>query len=165
MLEMDGVISSPCFYLSEFFEHRNTEYQDRLLAVSEEDAWTEWCIFFLDAVATQAKENHRKANGIYELYQTTLEFLMKTVRTDNAANVAPHLFRMAIFPASVFTKEAGLNQSTAKRVVRSLKEAGGYRRDCWVHRLLNVRIIIACLPPFCISYVLEPYHRHHHMSR
>lgn len=124
MLEMDGVISSPCFYLSEFFEHRNTEYQDRLLAVSEEDAWTEWCIFFLDAVATQAKENHRKANGIYELYQTTLEFLMKTVRTDNAATVAPHLFRMAIFSASVFTKEAGLNQSTAKRVVRSLKEAG-----------------------------------------
>lgn len=54
MLEMDGVISCPCFYLSEFFERRNTEYQDRLLAVSEKDAWTEWCIFFLDAAATQA---------------------------------------------------------------------------------------------------------------
>jgi len=124
MLEMDGVISSPCFYLSEFFEHRNTEYQDRLLAVSGEDAWTEWCIFFLDAVATQAKENHSKANGIFRLYQETLDFLMTTVRTDNAAAIAPHLFRMAIFPASIFTRDAGLNQSTAKRVVRSLKEAG-----------------------------------------
>lgn len=124
MLEMDGVISSPCFYLSEFFEHRNTEYQDRLLAVSEKDAWTEWCIFFLDAVATQAKENHKKASGIHKLYQATLDFLMKTVRTDRAATIAPHLFRMAIFPTSIFTREAGLNQSTAKRVVRSLKEAG-----------------------------------------
>jgi Fic family protein len=124
MLEMDGVISSPCFYLSEFFEHRTTEYQDRLLAVSEEDAWTEWCIFFLDAVATQAKENNRKANGIYSLYKNTLDFLMTTVRSDNAATIAPHLFRMAIFPASIFTKEAGLNQSTAKRLVRSLKKAG-----------------------------------------
>ena len=82
------------------------------------------CLTMRRSRLQREKENHRKANGIYELYQTTLEFLMKTVRTDNAATVAPHLFRMAIFSASVFTKEAGLNQSTAKRVVRSLKEAG-----------------------------------------
>ena len=32
MLCGSGIITSPCFYLSEFFEHRNAEYQDRLLA-------------------------------------------------------------------------------------------------------------------------------------
>ena len=71
-----------------------------------------------------SQENNRKANGIYSLYKNTLDFLMTTVRSDNAATIAPHLFRMAIFPASIFTKEAGLNQSTAKRLVRSLKKAG-----------------------------------------
>lgn len=54
----------------------------------------------------------------------TLEFLMTTVRSDKAVAIAPYLFRMGFFPASIFTKEAGLSQSTAKRLVRSLKEAG-----------------------------------------
>lgn len=124
MLEMDNVISSPCFYLSEFFEHRTTEYQDRMLAVSERGEWSEWCIFFLDAVATQAKENGRKAKGIFDLYESTLDFLMKTVRIDSAARVAPHLFRMAIFPTTVLTDQAGLTKSTAKRLVKALKDAG-----------------------------------------
>ena len=60
MLYIDGLISHPCLYLSEFFEHRNSEYQDRLLAVSSDDRWTDWCIFFLSAIETQAKENESR---------------------------------------------------------------------------------------------------------
>jgi Fic family protein len=122
MLEMDEVISGPCFYLSEFFEHKNTEYQDRLLAVSESNEWTEWCIFFLDAVATQAKENNRKANGVYELYKRVTEYLANTVRSDNAVKIAPHLFSMPIFPTTIFTNYAGLTPTTAKRVINALKQ-------------------------------------------
>ena len=122
MLEMDEVISGPCFYLSEFFEHKNTEYQDRLLAVSESNEWTEWCIFFLDAVATQAKENNRKANGVYELYKRVTEYLANTVRSDSAVKIAPHLFSMPIFPTTIFTNYAGLTPTTAKRVINALKQ-------------------------------------------
>ena len=123
MLELDGVISSPCFYLREFFEHRNTEYQDKLLAVSESDAWTDWCVFFLDAVATQAKENGKKASGIYSLYKETLDFIMSEVRSDNAARITPHLFKMAIFPSSIFTRDAGLSEGTARRLIKALKSS------------------------------------------
>ena len=48
---------------------------------------------------------------------------MDNVRSDSAARIAPHLFRMAIFPTTVFTKDAGLSQSTAKRVIGALKDA------------------------------------------
>lgn len=122
MLEMDGVISSPCFYLSEFFEQRNTEYQDRLLAVSESNSWTEWCVFFLNAVCVQAKENYAKASGIYKLYEETRDFLLDSFQSSNAAKVLPHLFKMAIFPTTIFTKEAGLSVSTAKRLIGTLKK-------------------------------------------
>lgn len=124
MLQMDGVISKPCFYLSEFFAHRNTEYQDKLLEVSKSDAWTEWCVFFLDAIATQAKVNHRKANEIFNLYNRTVEFILRVVRAESATLVAPHLFSRAIFPSTLFTREAGLSSSTAKRLVKALKESG-----------------------------------------
>lgn len=69
MLCAEGVMSSPCFYMSEFFEHRNNEYQDRLLAVSSDGDWTGWCSFFLEAVAAQARENLGKAKQINLLYR------------------------------------------------------------------------------------------------
>ena len=121
MLAMDKVIANPCFYLSEFFEHKNTEYQDMLLLLSEQDAWTEWCVFFLDAVASQAKENGLKARGIFNLYENTLDFIMNVVRSDNAARITPHLFRMAIFPSSIFTKDAGLSEGTSRRLIKALR--------------------------------------------
>ncbi len=122
MFTIDGIIANPCFYLSEFFEHRNTEYQDMLLAVSERDAWTEWCVFFLDAVASQAKENALKARGIFNLYENTLDFIMSAVRSDNAARVTPFLFKMAVFPSSTFTKDAGLSEGTSRRLIKALKD-------------------------------------------
>jgi Fic family protein len=124
MLNMYGIISSPCFYLSDFFEHRNTEYQDRLLAVSETDSWTDWCVFFLDAVYVQARENNAKANGIYSLYNEILSFLLDTVRSDNAHKVVPYLFGKPLFPSTIFTKEAGLSSGTAKRLISALKDSG-----------------------------------------
>ena len=121
MLYSDGVISSPCLYLSEFFEHRNAEYQDRLLAVSAQDAWTDWCIFFLNAIETQATENLRKAQSIYDLYRSVLLTVTKSVRSDKIDEAVACLFRSAIFRANIFTKEAALSETTARRFITILK--------------------------------------------
>ncbi|MBR3313790.1 MAG: hypothetical protein IKG18_06600 [Atopobiaceae bacterium] len=93
-----------------------------LLLVSKKDAWTEWCIFFLDAVTNQAKENGIIASGIFKLYEETLDFIMSVARSDNAARVTPHLFRMAIFPSNIFTRDAGLSESTSRRLIKALKK-------------------------------------------
>lgn len=124
MLYSDGIIKHPCLYLSEFFEHRNDEYQDRLLAVSRDEAWTEWCEFFLAAIETQAKENHEKAQSIYGLYKDVL--LESTIKSKSpeVPEAVACLFRRAIFPSSIFTKSAGMNESTARRFIASLKESG-----------------------------------------
>lgn len=44
------LIQSPMFYISAFFEARRDEYCDKLLAVSKDDDWTGWCVFFLNTV-------------------------------------------------------------------------------------------------------------------
>ena len=127
MLCESGIITSPCFYLSEFFEHRNAEYQDRLLAVSRDDEWTEWCIFFLHAVETQARENLAKARGIHSLYQEVLLEVASSTKSAGVEEAVKCLFRSAIFPANVFTRVAGMNESAARRLVAALKEKGRIR--------------------------------------
>ena len=124
MLSSNGVITDPCFYLSEFFEHRNDEYQDRLLAVSSDDAWTEWCVFFLKAIETQARENLNKANKIYSLYQDVLLEAVASTKSKGVEEAINCLFRSAIFPGNIFVKQAGMNESAARRLVATLKEKG-----------------------------------------
>ena len=64
-----GLIRSPMFYISAYFETRRDAYNDGLLAVSRDDDWTGWCQFFLEAVRVQAQDNLKKAQGIIDLYE------------------------------------------------------------------------------------------------
>lgn len=124
MLYSDGVISSPCLYLSEFFEHRNSEYQDRLLAVSSRDAWTEWCMFFLGAIETQAVENLSKARAIHGLYRDTLLRVTKKIHAEETDDAISCLFRSAIFQSNIFIKQAHMSETTSRRLISFLKNEG-----------------------------------------
>lgn len=124
MLSSNKVITHPCFYLSEFFEHRNDEYQDKLLAVSRDNDWTEWCIFFLKAIETQAKENLNKAHKIYSLYKDVLVEALASTKSDGAKEAVNCLFRSAIFPGNTFVKQAKMNESASRRLIATLKEKG-----------------------------------------
>ncbi|MEG2260228.1 MAG: Fic family protein [Eggerthellaceae bacterium] len=124
MLCDSGLISHPCFYLSEFFEHRNVEYQDRLLAVSKNDDWTQWCAFFLSAIETQATDNNEKAKRIFKLYEKVRSELADKSNSGSAGKAVDTLFRSAIFPANVFTSIAGVGPKTGRRLLNLLKEMG-----------------------------------------
>ena len=70
-----GILTRPTFYISEFFENNRDEYYERLRAVSRDGAWTEWCVFFLRAVQSQAEVNQTKAQAILKLYQDKKEWI------------------------------------------------------------------------------------------
>lgn len=124
MLCQERLMSHPCFYLSEFFEHRNSEYQDRLLAVSRDGAWTEWCEFFLGAMAHQARENHEKAEMIYSLFERTRARLIELTSSAYSDKVVTALFRAAIFQTTRVIKDSSVNPKTARRLLAALKEDG-----------------------------------------
>ena len=124
ILYTNKIISYPSFYLSEFFEHRNQEYQDRLLAVSRDNDWTGWCKFFLCAIETQAIINKKKANKIYELRKEVLEKLFNTTKSANVTKVVDALFRQPIFSSSEITHSDGVNARTGKRLINDLAELG-----------------------------------------
>lgn len=124
MMKAEGLIGDPCFYLSEFFEHRNTEYQDRLLAVSRDDAWTEWCVFFLQAIATQALENNEKARSIFSLYEGTRALLVQETGSKSVDAIVNELFRAPIFSAKAITKNPDVGEKTAQRILRTMKQLG-----------------------------------------
>lgn len=124
MLCAEGVMSLSCFYMSEFFEHRNNEYQDRLLAVSSDGDWTGWCSFFLEAVAAQARENLGKAKRINLLYRDVRMGLVEESHSAFAEKAADALFSRPIFSARDFASEEGVKPKTARRLLGTLEEMG-----------------------------------------
>lgn len=62
-----GLLPGPYLYPSAYFNERRETYLDRLLAVSQEGAWTEWVEFFLDGIATQSREAYSVARELLAL--------------------------------------------------------------------------------------------------
>lgn len=127
MLRQDGLLSRPCFFLSEFFEKRNDEYQDRLRAVSASDDWTGWCLFFLRAVRDQARDNYSRASGIYTLNQSVKSDLSMRSGSAYVGPVVDRLFQSSIFSASDFSNIDEVNAQTARRLLKTLEEMGVIR--------------------------------------
>lgn len=125
MLCSEGLMGQPCFYLSEFFEHRNNDYQDKLLAVSADNDWTGWITFFLEAIEIQAAENNQKARAVFELFERTRRDLVEASNSPSAEKAVECLFKSAIFPASNFTKIPDVNGKTGRRLLNVLRDDMG----------------------------------------
>jgi Fic family protein len=124
MLWNRGLISAPHFYISGCIETQKDQYLDLLRAVSENDAWTEWCEFFLDLISRQAMENVEIANKIRTLYETMKDVFRSVTASRWSINALDFVFSTPVFRNSRFTKMSGIPKQTAHRITTALQEGG-----------------------------------------
>lgn len=119
-----NLIRAPAFYISAYFEARRDAYYDRLLAVSSNDDWTGWVTFFLNAVREQAEENLEKTKKIVGLYEETKTEMTKLTRSQYATLALDRMFEYPILSSRIFSAPGGVPKSSAKRVLRTLRDGG-----------------------------------------
>ncbi len=117
-------ISAPHFYISDSIETRRDEYIDQLRKVSEEDSWTEWCIFFFEIIKKQAEENISIANSIRALYEDMKEEFRDQTGSQWSINALDFVFSQPVFRNSSFVKRSGIPTGTAHRIVKTLSDGG-----------------------------------------
>ena len=118
------MISSPMFYISAYLEAHRDEYYEQLLRVSSEDAWTDWCLFFLRTVREQANENYRKARDILILYEQMKTKFVDLSHSQYAIHALDWIFEWPIFKSMDFIRSANIPQPTAFRIINVLKKYG-----------------------------------------
>ena len=143
-----GLLGSPNFYMSGYLETNRETYQERLRAVSREDAWTGWCAFFLQGIADQATENERKARAILALYERVKTQVADMTHSQHAIRAVDFLFQHPIFSAPHFTQHSDIPKPTAARILgvlrdghllNTLREGKGRRHGIYVFReLINI---------------------------
>ncbi|EKA3900133.1 MloA protein, putative [Vibrio cholerae] len=118
-----SLIKAPMFYISAFFEANRDEYYDRLLAVSAQGDWTQWCVFFLKAIKQQAELNQTKATDILALYNHMKVKVAEVTRSQYAIHALDWIFERPIFKSTDFTGHANIPDATAKRLLTELGNA------------------------------------------
>ena len=119
-----NVIHAPHFYVSPAIEERREEYIDRLRAVSELGAWTEWVIFFMEILHRQAELNMEITDKITTLYDVMKERFRHTLRSRWASHALDYIFAKPVFRNAAFTSAAGIPSQTAHRMNKQLIDDG-----------------------------------------
>lgn len=118
------VLSSPSFYISEYLEKHYDMYVERLRAVSRDDDWTGWCVFFLTALTEQAHANQQKVHNLQELYIERREWVVEMVPSQYSGRALDWIFERPVFQSIDFVKSAGIPNSTARRLLNLFKAHG-----------------------------------------
>ena len=122
-----GLISSPAFYVSAFFERNRDEYYDSLLKISSDNDWTQWIVFFLEAIVYQAEDNQKKANSILGLYEKNKVEFVSLLHSQYSIQALDFMFRQPIFKSTHFVSNAGMPATTARRLLSELRTGGALK--------------------------------------
>jgi len=123
ILWQEGVLSAPHFYISRYLEDNRETYIEAMRSVSREDAWTDWCVFFLNALEHQAEENLRKAQEIGALYEEMKVRFREELSSKWHLNALDFIFGNPVFKASSFLQRSGVPRATAQRFLRVLAQS------------------------------------------
>lgn len=124
MLWNSRVISAPHFYISGYMEENKDSYIDTMRRVSEHGDWTEWCVFFLEAVERQAIRNLEIAENIRSLYEEMKVIFSDTLSSKWSLNVLDFVFTNPVFRNNRFTGGSGIPSASAARFAKLLTERG-----------------------------------------
>lgn len=124
MLWKYGAISAPHFYISSYFEDRRDEYIDLMREVSRTGAWTDWIIFFLEALESQAQKNLATAERIRDLYEELKRAFPQILSSQWSTAALDFLFSRPVFRNNIFTKKSGIPETSAHRFTRILSDQG-----------------------------------------
>ena len=116
----NGLIRKPTFYISAYLEANRVAYFEKLLAVSRDHNWTDWCRFFVNAPHIQAESNLRKTQNILALYETMKKRIGEITHSRHAIRALDWLFEKPIFEASDFSKYADIPRATSTRLLTAL---------------------------------------------
>lgn len=124
MLWDKKLISAPHFYISSSLEQNREEYIERMRRVSQDNDWTGWCLFFLQALEAQALHNLQTAERINALYEEMKVELRSVLASQWSVVALDFLFTRPVFRNNIFTLRSGIPAPTARRFSRLLLEGG-----------------------------------------
>ncbi|MXW91867.1 MAG: Fic family protein [Rhodospirillaceae bacterium] len=117
-----GLLPSPLLYLSAYFEATRETYYAQLLAVTEDGAWEDWLIYFLDGVRSQAEDALVRIGRIDALLAGWLDEFAGA-RSRRVEEVLGLFVETPFWTVREIARRLGVAYTTARRAVDRLEDA------------------------------------------
>ena len=124
MLWSSGVISTPNFYISRFMEAHKAEYIERMREVSKNGDWTNWTLFFLEAIKEQAEYNLNMTRNIRNLYDEMKHTFSDMTGSKHSIAFLDAVFTMPVFKNQQISKISGIPPATVNRFTSNMCDDG-----------------------------------------
>lgn len=72
-----NLLETPILYLSRYIIQNKSQYYEKLLKVTQDSAWIEWILYFLEAIKQTASWTTKKIISIHELISETCAFVLE----------------------------------------------------------------------------------------
>jgi len=117
-----GILSSPMFYLSAYFEERRDIYYEKFQGIERANDWNSWIRFFLQAVIEQSRINTAKAKAILGLYNRMKKETPEIIKSQYALASLDALFAKPIFTPADFIAITKIPRRTAFLILEKLQK-------------------------------------------
>jgi Fic family protein len=118
------LLSEPLLYLSAYLAAQRQAYYDLLLAVSQEGKWEAWLTFFLDGVASQARDGVVRAGQMQALREGYRSQFQATRASARLLQVIDLLFAQPIVRVDQIEAALGVSTPAAQNYINRLEDAG-----------------------------------------
>ena len=122
-LVKEGLLEIPVLYLSRHIVRTRPDYYRLLQAVRDDDAWEEWVVYMLDAVAATAAETITTVQAIKELLRETKQRIRAGYRF-YSQELINNLFNHPYTRVEFAQRELGVSRITATRYLDALATDG-----------------------------------------
>ena len=92
LLVAQGLLKSPILYLSRGIIRRKSEYYQKLIRVTKDQAWEEWVLYMLEIIEESARWTFQKIHDIRVLLETTKEEIREKHSNIYSAELVDVLF-------------------------------------------------------------------------
>jgi len=120
LLWSQGVISSPHFFISRYMEENKDAYIRCMRAVSGENDWTGWILYFLDAVKSQSEYNLQTTRRIGDLYEEMKGVFSDLTGSKHAIALLDAVFSIPVFRTQQIARRAGIPPANVNRYTKAL---------------------------------------------
>jgi len=119
-----GLLSKPCFYISDYFESHRAEYYDALNRVRTHDDLSSWIKFFLNAVIATAQAAKNKFHAVTEYVREVEDrALALGGRPDNILKVVRAFYDNPVLSVNNIVKITGIKKGTVENTINRLYDA------------------------------------------
>jgi len=122
-----GLLKRPFLNISIYFESYRQEYYDNLLSVSQNGAWEDWLVFFLDGIRQQSITSVARIEKLQEVRSSYKNIVESDRNPGRMASVIEFIFSRPILSIRQAETGLGLSYTVVADYFRKLTVAGVIR--------------------------------------